>query len=308
MLKKLNKKVLTYMRKNIAEITGFVLGISLLSFFLSTLTFNNIDAPTKASDFAKTSVIIMGKYKRSGGSGVILRSSNKYSEILTNKHVCRLVTSGGFVLKNYRLFIINSIKLYPFHDLCLVKVFHNFKVNTKISRNPPDNFDKAIISGHPALLPHVTTIGNFSGHKIINLIVGLKKCKKEDLRSKYKLYCFLFGGIPVLQSFESQLVTGTILPGSSGSGVFNSKGEISGLVFAGQGKGLGYAFIVPQIHLLNFLNIEKRLPYVPVNRIKYDDLIRKVFGLQKFCKYNTKYYYKFKPLCDVREDYMIWSK
>jgi hypothetical protein len=52
------------------------------------------------------------------------------------------------------------------------------------------------------------------------------------------------------------------MPGSSGSAVFNDRGEIAGLVFAGRGE-LGYAFSVPQAFIYSFVNDEaSTLPYL----------------------------------------------
>jgi len=51
------------------------------------------------------------------------------------------------------------------------------------------------------------------------------------------------------------LVTATIMPGSSGSGVFNEDMELSGLAFAGSGD-LGYAWTVPYEDMMYFLNKE----------------------------------------------------
>ena len=45
------------------------------------------------------------------------------------------------------------------------------------------------------------------------------------------------------------------MPGSSGSAIYNEKGEISALVFAGQGD-LGYAFAVPVEYIYAFLGTE----------------------------------------------------
>jgi hypothetical protein len=49
------------------------------------------------------------------------------------------------------------------------------------------------------------------------------------------------------------------MPGSSGSGVFNEAGEISGLVFAGSAQGLSYGFIVPLESVKDFITKEYNL-------------------------------------------------
>lgn len=261
--------------------------------------------PSSVSDYANTSVMIMDKAMSSGGSGVILRSTKTSSEILTNKHVCKLLQSGGVVSQFRSVYIVDSIKRYPNHDLCLVKVAANLHVNTKVANDAPTIFEESLISGHPSLLPHVLTRGNFSGHQIIQLLVGLRECTKEDYNGQYGLYCAIIGGFPILQSFDAQLSTGTILPGSSGSGVFNKAGEISGLVFAGNGSGLGYAYIVPWEYIADFVAIEKSIKYEPVQQLKYDAMIRSVFNVQKECLDKTEDSEQYVELCKSTQKYLI---
>ena len=303
---KLENRILGFIDKYRAKILGLVaLGVVVsLGMSFSPAPYNK---PELTKEFAETSVMILDKDNRSGGSGVILRSNIAYSTILTNKHVCRLTKGGGYVVKDGRKHLVHSIKRYASHDLCLVKVFHNFGVNTKIADSNPLDFNDAFISGHPGLLPHVLTKGNFSGHEIIKMVVGIKSCDNlsEEELMKYVMYCIFFGGVPVVQDFEAQLVTGTILPGSSGSGVFNTEGEIGGLVFAGRGEGLGYAFIVPHQYLVDFIQNENLYKWQEVNTLNYDNMIRSIFTLQNYCNGLNP---KLKTFCDYRKDYLIWRK
>lgn len=304
-MKYLNDLILSFMTDHIAKIMGIVIAIVVV---LTGLNFiPKVDKPKQAKEYAKTSVIITDANGNSGGSGVILRSNAVSSEILTNKHVCALAVNGGRVIKDDHIYLVDAIKKYPYHDLCLVRVQSGLKVNTKVSLLPPASFSDAFISGHPNLLPHVLTTGNFSGYQIINLITGLKKCD-ENTPAAYAMYCAFFGGIPIIESFQSQLVTGTILPGSSGSGVFNEYGEISGLVFAGQGQGLGYAFIVPHEYVVDFLEIEELIPYIKVNQLDRSKLIYDIFNMESVCKPESKHYNTFKSMCSKIAKYGIWRK
>lgn len=264
--------------------------------------------PVNTKDYADTSVMILNYSESSGGSGVILRSNIVYSEVLTNKHVCKLVENGGIVRRGDHRTLVAAIKKYPTHDLCLVKVYTNYGVNTKVIDTNLEAFDDAFISGHPSLFPHVLSKGNFSGNEIITLMVGARKCKKEDYEGKYAMYCLFFGLIPEIQNFEATLVTGTILPGSSGSGVFNSKGEIAGLVFAGRGRDLSYAFVVPYQYIVDFLNIEKEIPYTTVSRTIYDDLIQRIFKFNNNCVEKSKGNTGMLKFCNSVQNYMIWER
>lgn len=208
--------------------------------------------PQSDADYGKTSVSITLAGKRSGGSGVILRSSAAKSIILTNKHVCNLIQNGGVVNNDQGTYPVASFKVYPKHDLCLVEVIADLHMNTKLAERAPAEFDKIIVAGHPALLPTLITKGHFAKHMNIDLIVGTEECDGSETEEN-AFYCMMIGVKPIVRSFESQVTSALIMPGSSGSGVFNEKGELAGLVFAGPGEGLGFGFIVPYEYVADFL-------------------------------------------------------
>jgi S1-C subfamily serine protease len=193
---------------------------------------------------------------RSGGTGVIISSSKNNSRILTNAHVCELIKNGGLIRSERTKGIVKTYQISRIHDLCLITTNTNFKVNTVLANAEPDTYDDAVISGHPHLLPNIVTYGHFSQKELVVIMTKLRPCKIEDtMNADTAPYCQIFGGIPVVRQFEAQVVSATIMPGSSGSAVFNSKGEISGLVFAGSGN-FGYAMIVPYEYIANFFDVE----------------------------------------------------
>jgi len=299
---KLNEAVLSFINKNIAKIMGIVILGVVLSWAIS---FSSYNKPETAAEFANTTTMIVNFEKSTGGTGVILKSTSSGSVILTNKHICKLVERGGLVIHEGRDYMVSAYKKYPKHDLCLVHVIYDLGVNTKIASYRPDDFAKASISGHPGLMPPVLTNGYFSGRERIQLIVGLKKCDKNTPK-KYLMYCFTMGGVPIIENFDSQLVTATILPGSSGSGVFNESGELAGLVFAGRGRGLMYAYIVPHEYLVDFMDIERDLPW---NRaglgLDYKKFFKSIFNFQDKCFFGVPMY---RNACKSVKDYMIWRK
>jgi hypothetical protein len=141
------------------------------------------------------------------------------------------------------------------HDLCEVKVNANLKVNTKVAEHAPAPYSQATVVGHPSLYPIIITKGNFSGRMLIDVRTGTRECTKEDFESENGILCLLLGGIPVVETYDAQLIAATIMPGSSGSPVFDENGEIAGLVFAGSGE-LSYGFIVPQEYVKAFVDEE----------------------------------------------------
>lgn len=212
----------------------------------------------KKNDVTQSSVMIVRSDRKSGGTGIILSSSNTESTILTNSHVCRVIENGGLIVAKSGEHRIFSFKHSQTHDLCLVKVKANLGINTAISnRKPRSYYEKAFISGHPSLLPNVVTSGHFSGNMIIQVLTGFKKCEEEDFRNPDTgLLCLFMGGFPIVKEYESTLVTATIMPGSSGSGVYNDDMELSGVAFAGSGQ-LGYAWTVPFEDMHYFLDVEQ---------------------------------------------------
>lgn len=255
MINKLIKKI----EKNLSVKGKIAIGLVVLA-LLSNFAYNLL----KPNDMILSAVKITNIANTSGGSGVILSSKENESLIITNSHVCRVIENGGYVHTNSNSYFVDSYKHSLNHDLCLIKVLDNLKINTKIaSSRPIDYYEEAFIAGHPKLLPTVVTSGHFSGKMVITVLIGLKKCTAEDLQdSDNAMYCIFFGGIPVVKNYVSTLVTATIMPGSSGSGVYNKHKALTGLAFAGSGD-LGYAWTVPYEYLKLFMEQEADiLPFI----------------------------------------------
>lgn len=208
-------------------------------------------------ELAEATVTITNEAETSGGTGVILSSNETFSKILTNNHICELVKRGGAKVitdSGMHTTIVGFVQS-NLHDMCVLIVPQNLEIQTLVSSRVPRPYEELTISGHPSLLPTIITHGHFS-HKIMGTIqIGTRPCTSAELNSPYGFICIFGGGMPILRSYEMQVVSATIMPGSSGSAVYNSDGEISGLVFAGRGE-LGYGFIVPHEYLLEFLNAE----------------------------------------------------
>lgn len=192
----------------------------------------------------------------SGGTGVVVKTSKSESEILTNAHVCGVVNKkpGKITTVSGRQHMITSVTKSPEHDLCIVTVAADLKHSVSVASQKPSNYSEATITGHPALMPNIITKGHFGDHTIITIMIGVKKCTDADMRDpKNGMFCAFFGSMPILKEYESQVVSATIMGGSSGSAVLDSNGNLAGLVFAGN-QGLSYAYIVPYEAVVNFLS------------------------------------------------------
>lgn len=217
-------------------------------------------APISDEDMFKVAVKITNDDESSGGTGVILENSLFKSVILTNKHVCSGVEGGGVVHSPDRSKRrISGLKQDDKHDLCLVYVssyLSGAEVGVDIASEDPRNGEAAVVAGHPALLPLIVTRGHFSDVMSIDIMDSMRECTEEDKKDpKNIFYCALYGKIPVMGKYEARVVSATIMGGSSGSPVFDKRGRLSGLVFAGM-QGLSYAFIVPLAYIKDFLQRE----------------------------------------------------
>lgn len=200
----------------------------------------------------------------SGGSGVMLSYGEDGSVVLTNKHVCGvLLEEGGQVISpsgfgHAAVGIIQDNQ----HDLCLVKVAANLGSAISIAEKDPEDYEKALITGHPQLLPNLLSEGQFGGRLIIGVVTKMKDGTRDNVKNEGDaMSCILMGGIPEIKQFESRVVSSLIMPGSSGSPVLNSKGELAGLVFAGNAQGLSYAFTVPLEAIKSFLRRSRASNY-----------------------------------------------
>lgn len=224
--------------------------------YLQNLIFVKTIKPKTSQEYSLTSVMITRYDGRSGGSGVILSSSKNGSQVLTNAHVCNVIKNGGIVRSDYSKGVVKSFKVSAIHDLCLINTNNNFKVNTVVAQEAPDLYEDATVVGHPHLLPAIVTKGHFSQKDLITIMVGTRPCTIEDLTNEKNIaFCQFFGVVPIIKTYEAQIVSSTIMPGSSGSPVFNANGEIAGLVFAGSGD-FGYGMIVPFEYISNFVEHE----------------------------------------------------
>jgi len=266
------------------------------------------------NDILASSAMITNLDHTSGGSGIILISSEKESLVLTNAHVCKVAKNGGFVSNNDgKSFLVHSYKASAVDDLCLIKVLGDLGAYTTIASHPPVPFyEKASISGHPSLLPTVVTTGHFSGKQSIQVMTGLKPCTKEDegsMNGMGALICLILGGMPTFTQYDTILVTATIMPGSSGSGVFNSRNELAGVVFAGNGD-LGYASTIPYENMMHFLDSEVQglAEQFPSDKLTIlgTPAQPEIYKLKKVCHGPLGHF--FKDVCEIMEKDAIWRK
>ena len=185
---------------------------------------------TSNQHFANNTVSVINNH--GGGTGVILNSNPISSSVLTNKHVCQHIMYGGVVMDDGNTpYAILNFRMSNIHDLCQIWVSGDLHGHTNLAESAPRPYDTSVVVGHPLLLPTTITTGHF-GQKVMITVSG-------------------GSAFPV----EAQAVSNVISPGSSGSAVYNDKGELSGMVFAGSGM-LSWGMIVPYEYVKLFLETE----------------------------------------------------
>lgn len=297
----------------------FVGAIAAVIAFVGVTIYTKPKVNTK-NDMREATVMITNTKMNSGGSGLVLNSSESNSQILTNGHVCEVVKNGGVVSKNNIAYQVTSYKQSKLYDLCIINVTADLGIDTMVAKKAPPMYSAAYISGHPALLPNVITSGHVSSDRIIQVVMGFKPCNEKDLEEN-PLFCMIFGGMPLIRNFQSRLVTATIMPGSSGSGIYNAKQELIGLVFAGSGQ-LGYAWTVPQEQVVAFLKTEQDtldLQYpiqtVSFNTSESERTPRSMTEIKKKCnaltffatEYSDVETKKLLDVCKLLNQDMLWN-
>ena len=245
--------------KKVITVIMSALGLSL------TAQAGELLRPTTMDEFKKVTVKIEGS--KAGGTGVIYRSTSTGSYLLTNKHICELGKESSLTVTTTtgQKYQAEKFKASERHDVCVIKVSVNLKYNTKIAKNRAGFGDAVTVTGHPYLYPTMVKTGHVSEDMTIKILTGWADCTKEEYK---KLpVCAWFGGLPIVSTLESQTASFTIAGGNSGSAVFNSSGEIVGLVYAGSGKGMSPAILVPHEYVLNFVKNEVKNSKIKWNKI-----------------------------------------
>lgn len=247
---------------------------SLITAILMTVSLSahgELVKPKTYSDFEKVTVKITDKTMSSGGTGWILKSTPLKSYIVTNGHVCNLQKRSGSLLVTgvKGVFQVERVKYSKLHDLCLMEVYSDLEVDTRLADRAPEKGEKITISGHPRLFPLMLTEGTMTGNMQITVVVDVRPCNPENEGDVGNVYCQVFGIVPVFKNYESRLSSAFIAGGNSGSGVFNSSGEVVGVAFAGVGEGYSQSILVPFEFLNNFVKNEaKTLEWVHISAPK----------------------------------------
>lgn len=213
------------------------------------------------SKVPRYTVMITNLAKNSGGSGSVIYRDSSSSLVLTNAHVCEVVKNGGLVHEATTGTTHNvvSFRQSTTSDLCAILIEGDVGQAAPLARFAPRMYDDATISGHPHLMPNIITKGHFSGKQIIPVLTGWRDCTPEDSANPdTAAFCGIIGKMPVVHNYQAIATSALIRPGSSGSAVYNDRGEISAVIFAGEGD-LGFGYAVPHEYVVMFLTQELKI-------------------------------------------------
>lgn len=183
--------------------------------------------------------------KAYSATGFSIASTDVVSFVLTNQHVCDMGSKANYTLtlrsgENVRATFVRSD---AFADLCLLKTNAIIPVLLLSKKNSSQGERVVVIGGPDGVFPIIVD-GIISGYYNMHMKNG------PDEDGNFEIH------------FRAQVMSAPIYPGSSGSPVLNTDGEVVGIVFAVRTDKEHIAFMVPISELLRFLDVQE---YVDVN-------------------------------------------
>jgi len=193
-----------------------------------------------------------------GGTGFAIKAPSGRILTVTNAHVCEVAQNGKAAARwdNGRYTNLDVLEVDAKHDLCLLSGLPGGIEGLEMAWNDAQINDPVYVIGHPLLYPNTYSEGLVRDRTDI-FIVKKQYVEDEqecsDLDLKYKVYPSVFGDVAVCgEEFDSFGMSAKIMPGNSGSPVFNMKGKVVGVVFAGDNR-TGDGSYVPLEHLERIL-------------------------------------------------------
>ena len=195
---------------------------------LITITFNTKKISNYDMDKIKNSVFKLISLSEERGlhtaTGFVFEKRSGKSFILTNHHFCNITDGGLFLIQNHEEYIDGSARIAEVEyssqevDLCIAST---------MSYEPALNIKNDNLYFSERLYTIGAPDGNFPMYFELRFSSYLDKNTIRDffptLRPKHKSF----------------FVTGAVDSGQSGSPVFNSKGDVVGVVFAKTGNSTG---------------------------------------------------------------------
>jgi len=209
----------------------------------------------KHSDYIRSNVgskvvKLINENKLSGGTGFFVEAPSKVIYLMTNAHVCG--TDGQtsiFYEVNKQLVKLKIIEVSTFTDLCLVEAPKSITEGLELASDLTPGEEISVV-GHPKLMPLTETKGQFIDY--IDVFMGKPgPCQSETENHQTALDRF---GVFCVTKFRAGATTVPALGGNSGSPVVNWKGDVVGVLFAGDPSD-NWGLIISMGDIKTFLSV-----------------------------------------------------
>jgi S1-C subfamily serine protease len=160
--------------------------------------------------------------RNSGGTGFAIRTHDGKVVIVSNSHVCDNNPEMWLGQDdNPKLFVSKVIKKDPEKDLCMMTAPKD-AVPLPLAPVAPKQFEEILVIGHPHLEPITPAFGHILVlHRAVQIMASGPAC--GVFTRGVEFYCE--------KTYSGYLSEAKILPGNSGSPVFNSTGQVIGVAF-----------------------------------------------------------------------------
>lgn len=197
---------------------------------------------------------------RAGGTGFYVKASSGTTYILTNSHVCHLAVDGVVYVSNDQdgSRIPHAIvEDADFTDLCLIDAGLTHPRGISLGVETMDEL--VYLIGHPKLQPITMGSGELVGEGVVEVLDHINPTDADCNKPKQKriTVTMLFFPMDVcMMSISSYISNIVALPGSSGSPLVNWRGQLVGVLYAGDSEGGNWGVFITLKDITQFL--EKR--------------------------------------------------
>lgn len=198
----------------------------------------------------------------SGGTGFHVKAASGKTYILTNNHVCEIELRSNLITIESpitgRKIQRQIVERFKKHDLCLIEGVPEVEGISVGSEQSPG--DLVFTTGHPRLVPLTVSKGEVIQEREIELVHSFNTTEKEcpgrfiDLSDNFGAAMFGLENVCLIDRISKEF-TASIYPGSSGSPVVNTYGNLVGVVFAGSSRVPTENFYVPLRFVEELLSI-----------------------------------------------------